>query len=110
MGTTRRNSRVERKPQLMQEADHYGITGAIRKQQKMAESLFHRRKKKFNQDGISGLQLKCQHIDPEVKLAQSENERLKGIIVNQALKHASKTVLLKQVFEDTGCNILYPGF
>jgi putative transposase len=48
--------------------------------------LFHRWKKEFNQDGISGLQPKYHTIDPEVKHLQSEIERLKRIIANQALE------------------------
>ena len=60
----------------------------------VAQSLFHRWIREFNHDGISGLKPKYHTIDPEVKQLQSENERLKRIIANQALEPEFKTELL----------------
>jgi putative transposase len=73
MSTRRRSWSVEQKLQLIQEADQYGITETLRKHI-VTQSLFHRWKREFNHDGISGLQPKCHSIDPEVKQLQSENE------------------------------------
>ncbi len=93
MSTKRRSWSVEQKLQVIQEADQYGLTETLRKYN-LAQSLFHRWKKEFNQDGISGLQPKYHTVDPEVKQLQSENERLKRIIENQALVLEFKNVLL----------------
>ena len=113
MSTKRRSWSVEQKLQLIQEADQYGITETLRKHN-VAQSLFHRWKREFNHDGISGLQPKYQSIDPEVKQLQSENERLKRIIANQALELEFKTEILnlpagrqEKAVEGTGCKILY---
>ena len=54
MSTKRRSWSVEQKLQVIQEADQYGLTETLRKYN-LAQSLFHRWKKEFNQDGISGL-------------------------------------------------------
>jgi putative transposase len=95
MKTKRRNWSVEQKLQLIQEADQYGLTETLRKHN-VAQSLFHRWKREFNRDGISGLQPKYRSIDPEVKQLQSENERLKRIIANQALELEFKNEHLKK--------------
>jgi hypothetical protein len=65
----------------------------------VAQSLFHRWKKEFNQDGITCLQPKYHRIDQEVKKLQSENERLKRIIANQALELDFKNELLKKLLK-----------
>jgi putative transposase len=95
MSTKRRSWSVEQKLQLIQEADQYGITETLSKHN-VAQSLFHRWKREFNQDGITGLQPKYHSIDSEVKQLQSENERLKRIIANQALELEFKNELLKK--------------
>jgi putative transposase len=95
MRTKRRSWSVEQKLQLIQEADQYGVIETLCKHN-VAQPLFHRWKKEFNQDGISGLQPKYHIIDPEVKQLQSENERLKRIIANQALELEFKNELLKK--------------
>jgi transposase-like protein len=95
MSAKRRTWSVEQKLQLIQEEDLYGITETLRKYN-VAQSLFHRWKKEFNQDGITGLQPKYHRIDPEVKQLQSENERLKRIIANQALELEFKNELLNK--------------
>jgi len=95
MSTKRRSWSVDQKLQLIQEADQYGITETIRKYN-VAQSLFHRWKKEFNKDGISGLQHKYHTVDPEIKQLQVENERLKRIIANQALELEFKNELLKK--------------
>jgi hypothetical protein len=43
-------------------------------------------KKQFNVGGLSSLKPQYHKIDPEVKALQEENERIKRIIVNQALE------------------------
>lgn len=98
MSTKRRIWSVDQKLQLIQESDQYGVTETLRKHN-LAQSLFHRWKREFNEQGLQGLQgLRPRYhtVDPEVKQLQSENERLKRIIANQALELEFKTEFLKK--------------
>ncbi len=95
MSTKRRSWSVDQKLQIIQESDQYGVTETLRKHN-VAQSLFHRWKREFNDQGLQGLRPRYHTIDPEVKQLQSENERLKRIIANQALELEFKTELLKK--------------
>ncbi len=92
MRSKRRSWSVEQKLQVIQEADQYWLTETLRKYN-LGQSFFHRWKKEFKQDAISGLQPKYYTIDPEVKHLQSENESLKRNIANQALELEFKNEL-----------------
>jgi putative transposase len=95
MSTKRRSWSVDQKLQIIQESDQYGVTETLRKHN-VAQSLFHRWKREFNEQGLQGLRPRYHTVNPEVKQLQSENERLKRIIANQALELEFKTELLKK--------------
>jgi transposase-like protein len=95
MSKSRRKFSVDHKLQIIQEADHSGITQTLRKHN-LSHSVFLRWKNQFNEGGVSLLKPQYQKVDPEVKALQEENARLKKIIGNQALELEFKTELLKK--------------
>lgn len=95
MSKIRRKWSAEQKLQIIQEANQHGTTETLRKHH-VSQSLFYRWKLGFDNQGVQGLQPRYPAIDPEVKQLQSENERLKRIIANQALELEFKNELLKK--------------
>jgi putative transposase len=91
----RRNWTIEQKLQIIQEADQFGITEVLRKNN-LSPSLYQRWKREFNQHGVAGIQPKYHTVDPELKALQAENDRLKRIVANQALELEFKNELLKK--------------
>jgi transposase-like protein len=95
MSRKRRQFSVEQKLQIIQEADHEGITQTLRKHN-LSHSVFLRWKNQFNGGGVGSLKARYKKIDPEIRALQEENARLKKIIGNQALELEFKTELLKK--------------
>jgi len=95
MSKVRRKWSVEQKLQIIQEANQYGTTETLRKHN-IGQSLFYKWKLGFDNQGVQGLQPQYHSIDPELKQLQSENDRLKRIIANQALELEFKNELLKK--------------
>ena len=91
----RRSFTKEQKLQILREAESEGMLATCRKHE-IAQSLYYRWKHAFEQKGIDGLQGQYYRIDPEVKVLQEENERLKRIIGKQALELEVKNDLLKK--------------
>ena len=95
MSRQRRKWSEAEKLQIIQEAEHNGLTETLRKHN-LAQSLFHRWRRLYNGEGLEGLKPKYRTVDPEVKRLQQENERLKKIIAKQALEIDFKDELLKK--------------
>ena len=83
------------KLQIIQEVEQSGLTETLRKYN-VAQSLFHRWRKAYNGQGMSGLTPKYKTIDPEVRQLQLENDRLKKIVAKMALEIEFKDELLKK--------------
>jgi transposase-like protein len=95
MSKARRSFSVEQKLQIIQESEQIGVTQVLRKHN-LSYSVFLRWKNQFNQGGASSLQGRYNKVDPELRVLQEENARLKKIIGNQALELEFKTELLKK--------------
>jgi transposase-like protein len=95
MSRTRRQFSVEQKLAILNEADHNGVTQALRKHN-LSHSVFLRWKNQFNSGGTGSLKPQYHKVDPELRALQEENARLKKIIGNQALELEFKTELLKK--------------
>jgi putative transposase len=95
MTTTRRKFTPEERLSILQEREREGQASTIRKYQ-IAPSLYARWKRKYLQEGITGLKDKHKKIDPKLRELELENERLKRIIAKQALEIEVKSELLKK--------------
>jgi len=82
----------------MREAEKNGMLATCRKYE-IAQSLYYRWKRQFDQNGIDGLQGQYYRVDPHVKELEKENERLKKIIAKQALEIEVKGELLKKTLQ-----------
>jgi len=91
----RRKFTPEDRLSILQEGEREGQAATIRKYH-IAPSLYTRWKKKYLQEGISGLKDKHKRIDPALRELELENERLKRIIAKQALEIEVKSELLKK--------------
>ena len=62
----------------------------------LAPSLYAKWKNKYLSKGVEGLKSAYKRVDPELRLLEEENERLKRIIARQALEIEFKSELLKK--------------
>jgi len=95
MTKNRRKFTPEDRLSILQEGEREGQAATIRKYN-VAPSLYARWKHKYNSEGLSGLKNKHNRIDPEVRVLELENERLRRIIAKQALEIEVKSELLKK--------------
>ena len=86
---------AEQKMEVIREVEQNGMVATCRKYD-IAQSLYYRWKRQFDQHGIDGLQGQYHRVDPELKELEKENERLKKIIAKQALELEVKSELLKK--------------
>lgn len=91
----RRSFTIDQKLTVIREGQEYGMLVTCRKHA-IAQSLYYRWKRQFENKGIDGLQPSYYKIDPEVRELERENERLKRIIAKQALELEVKSELLKK--------------
>ena len=92
---TKRTFTAEERLSILQEGEREGQAETLRKYN-VAPSLYSRWKRKYLNEGISGLKDKYRRIDPEKRALEEENERLKRIIAKQALEIEVKSELLKK--------------
>jgi len=92
---TKRTFTAEERLSIIQEGEREGQAETLRKYN-IAPSLYSRWKRKYLNEGFSGLKDKYRRIDPEKRLLEEENERLKRIIAKQALEIEVKSELLKK--------------
>ena len=86
---------AEEKMQIIREAEEHGVISTCRKYD-LANSLFYKWKRQFNERGIDGLQGQYHRVNPAVRELEKENERLKKIIARQALELEVKSEMLKK--------------
>lgn len=79
---------------IIQECEREGHSVTCRKYD-LSPSLVQGWKKKYLSKGVDGLKPAYKKTDPELKVLQEENDRLKRIVAKQALEIEFKTELLK---------------
>ena len=99
MSKPRRKFTAEDRLSILQECGREGQTATCRKYN-LAASLIQRWKQKYQARGVKGLRAGYQHIDPEVRALQEENERLKKIVARQAIEIEFKSELIKHSVAD----------
>jgi putative transposase len=95
MSIIKRKWSEAQKLQIIQEVEQSGLQETLRKYH-LSQSLFHKWRRAYNGEGMSGLRPKYKTVDPAVRLLETENERLKRIIAKQALEIEFKDELLKK--------------
>jgi transposase-like protein len=95
MSKEKRKFTPEEKYSILQEAEREGYAETSRKYN-IAHSLLHYWKNKYLSKGKEGLKSGYRRIDPEVRVLEEENLRLKKIIAKQALEIEVKDELIKK--------------
>lgn len=95
MKRTHRKFTPEERLSILQEAEREGAIETCRKYN-LSPSLLSKWKQRYLSRGVDGLKPKYKRIDPQVRLLEEENERLKKIIARQALELEVKGELLKK--------------
>ena len=95
MSRINRKFNIEEKLSILQEGENYGVEITCRKHN-LSRSLYYRWRSMFNTHGHDGLAPQYHKVDPEVRVLEKENERLKKIIARQALELEVKEELLKK--------------
>jgi transposase-like protein len=95
MPRTRRSFTPADRLSIIQEAEREGYMETCRKYN-LSPTLLSRWKHKYQAKGVEGLKPAYRRVDPEVRVLEEENERLKRIIARQALELAVKTEMLKK--------------
>ena len=86
----------EEKYSILQESEKEGFTETCRKYN-LASSVLTYWKKKYLSKGKDGLKMGYKRIDPQVRELETENQRLKKIVADQALEIEFKDELIKKV-------------
>ena len=95
MTRIKRSFTPEERLSLLQEAEREGISVTCRKHN-LAPNQIHTWRKKYLANGAEGLKTSYRRKDPEVKALEEDVERLKKIIIRQALELEFKTEMLKK--------------
>ena len=95
MAKQRRQFTPEEKHSILQESERIGHTETCRKYS-LSTSLLFNWKRKYLTKGKEGLKSEYRRVDPQLRLLEEENAKLKRIIGNQALELEFKTELLKK--------------
>lgn len=97
MAKQKRKYTPEEKVSILQEAERGGSTETCRKYN-IASSLLSYWRKKYLAQGKTGLEGSYHRIDPQLKVLEEENARLKKIIGRQALELEVKDEILKKSY------------
>ena len=92
MAKQRRQFTPEEKHSILQESERIGHTETCRKYS-LSTSLLFNWKRKYLTKGKEGLKSEYRRVDPQLRLLEEENAKLKRIIGNQALELEFKTEL-----------------
>ncbi|MDD2199770.1 MAG: transposase [Bacteroidales bacterium] len=85
----------EQKLQIIQEVEVNGLQPTLRKYN-LSQSLFPKWKRKFNENGIMGLESRYSRIDPEKRKMEQEIKRLRELVGELSLELRFKDELLKK--------------
>jgi len=95
MKNERRSFSPEDRLAIVQEGQREGTTATCRKYN-LSPSLFAKWRSKYLAKGVEGLKPAYPRVDPQLRVLEEENERLKRIIARQALEIEVKSELLKK--------------
>ena len=95
MTKERRQWSEQQKLQIIQEVEVNGLLPVLRKYE-LSQSLFHKWKRSFNNEGITGLVNKYHKIDPEKRRMEAEIKRLRELVGELSLELRFKEELLKK--------------
>ena len=93
--TQRRTFSIEEKLALLREVEEIGVTETCRRHD-LSHSVINRWRKRFEAEGVDGLQGGITRVDPQVRKLEDENRRLKKIIGDLQLELEIKSELLKK--------------
>ncbi len=95
MAKERRQWSEQQKLQVIQEVELHGLAPVLRKYD-LSQSLFHKWKRSFDKEGVTGLVPKYQKIDPEKRRMEVEIKRLRELVGELSLELRFKEELLKK--------------
>ena len=95
MTKERRQWSKEQKLQVIQEAEVNGLQSTLR-QYSLSQSLFHKWKRRFNEQGALGLEAQYLRVDPEKRRMEQEIKRLRELVGELSLELRFKDELLKK--------------
>lgn len=95
MTKERRQWSKEQKLQIIQEVEVNGLQSVLRKYN-LSQSLFHKWKTKFYEQGVTGLEPQYRRIDPEKRRMEQEIKRLRELVGELSLELRFKDELLKK--------------
>lgn len=95
MTNERRQWSKEQKLQIIQEVELNGLQPILRKYN-LSQSLFHKWKRRFNEQGISGLEPQYPRVDPEKRKLEQEIKQLRELVGELSLELRFKNELLKK--------------
>lgn len=95
MTRERRRWSEQQKLQIIQETEVNGLLPVLRKYE-LSQSLFHKWKRSFDKEGITGLVNKYHKIDPEKRRMEVEIKRLRELVGELSLELRFQEELLKK--------------
>ena len=95
MSKVNRKFSSEDRLSILQESERNGSVETSRKYN-LSPSLLSKWKQRYLSNGVAGLRSQYKRIDPQLKVLEEENERLKRIVARQALELEVKGELLKK--------------
>jgi transposase-like protein len=95
MTKERRQWSEQQKLQIIQEVEVTGLLPVLRKYD-LSQSLFHKWKRRFNEEGVVGLVAKYPKVDPEKRRMEQEIKRLRELVGELSLELRFKEELLKK--------------
>jgi transposase-like protein len=95
MTNERRRWSKDQKLQIIQEIEVNGLQSTLRKYN-LSQSLFHKWKRAFNEQGAMGLEPQYPTIDPEKRKMEQEIKRLRELVGELSLELRFKDELLKK--------------
>src|SRR5882762_11431081 len=95
MTRAKRTFTPEDRLSLLQESERSGVAETCRKHN-LSPAMLYGWKKKYQAKGTEGLKSSYKRIDPEVRALEEDIERLKRIVVRQAMELEVKTEMLKK--------------
>ena len=103
MTRERRQWSKDQKLQIIQEVEVNGLQPTLRKYH-LSQSLFYKRKRRFNEQGMTGLDAQYPKVDPEKRKMEQEIKRLRELVGELSLELWFKDELLKKTGLKTGCH------
>lgn len=106
MTRDRRQWSKNKKLKIIQRVEVNGLQLTLRKYN-LSQSLFHKWKRRFNEQGIIGLRAQYSKVDPEKRKMEQEIKRLRKMVGELSLELWFKDELLKKpVFKQDAMQVI----